>query len=144
MVEEKYTSGVKIRQIKRCIDKFNNYLTEENKRNYYERNRYNLLESDFKYTLKSRIDTLNMYSLLPDIEKMGFHLFYIIDELDGKNSDFIFSLPYGQIRGKPISTPYRYRPSNYTLIKEHKKINDLMNKENEDLRLKIRPPLVEF
>jgi len=135
---ERYTKAAHMRKIKNVIHKFNYFLSDiYNRRNKGEQRRFNILKDDEKYSLRSRLFVLQMHFLLPDIEKMGFTLFYNIDELDSKNNEFIYFVEYGELRGLKVLAPFTHEKELYKKIKDYNHIINLSDEQHRKTRMRL-------
>jgi hypothetical protein len=119
-----FLSGSKIRRIKQLINKFNNFNNHDlNRFNKSEHRKYKHLKNDEFYTLRGRFDVIDdIINNLETIQRMGFTLYYHIDEKQVKNNDFIFGLSSGALRGLKVFEPFKYEKYLYETIQDYKDI----------------------
>jgi hypothetical protein len=119
-----FLSGSKIRRIKQLINKFNNFNNHDlNRFNKSEHRKYKHLKNDEFYTLRGRFDVIDdIINNLETIQKMGFTLYYHIDEKQTKNNDFIFGLSSGALRGLKVFEPFKYEKYLYETLQKYNDI----------------------
>jgi len=122
-----FLSGSKIRRIKQLINKFNNFNNHDlNRFNKSEHRKYKHLKGVEFYTLRGRFDVIDdIINNLETIQKMGFTLYYHIDEKQTKNNDFIFGLSSGALRGLKVLEPFKYEKYLYETIQDYKDIHKM-------------------
>lgn len=132
--DEGYTEGARIRQVKNIVHKFNHFLdTDNNKLNRAERNNFDKLGSIIgHHKLNFRVNVIHyLYNTMPDIERMGYTLFYKIDDITPENNDFIYCMEYGELRGAKVAEPFKFAKSEYNKLKDHKQIYNLIESEKK-------------
>lgn len=125
--QQNILTGSKIRRIKQLINKFNNFNNHDlNKFNKAEHRKYKHLKGVEFYTLNSRFNVINdITNNLETIQKMGFSLYYYIDNKDAKNNDFIFGLSSGALRGLKVFEPFKYEKYEYEILQNYNDIYKL-------------------
>lgn len=132
--DEGYTEGAKIRQVKNIVHKFNHFLdADNNKLNRTERRAFDKLGSIIgHHKLNLRVNVIHyLYKTMADIERMGYTLFYKIDDIEPENNDFIYCLEYGALRGAKVAEPFKFDKSEYNKLKDHKQIYNLIESEKK-------------
>lgn len=137
---ENHLKGSQLRKVKQLLTKFNNFHDNHfNRFNKYERHKYKLLYDYELNQLKTRFEVIDdIYRNLHLIERMGYTLYYHIDDDNPTNNDFIFGLNCGAIRGLKVVEPFKYEKYLYETLTDHKKIYRLAEDNEKKMYEKVR------